>query len=57
MNVKIEIATIWTLSIISFLSKHDFLFFVTITVQILIGIKNLPGACKVIKSITRKKNK
>jgi hypothetical protein len=48
MSAKIEILTVWILSIIGFLAKHDFLFFISITVQIMIGIKNLPGACKVI---------
>jgi hypothetical protein len=55
MSAKIEILTVWILSIIGFLAKHDFLFLISITVQIMIGIKNLPGACKVIKSIINKK--
>lgn len=55
MNTKFEIAAVWILGIVGYLSKHDFLFLVTVTVQIMIGIRNLPGACKVIKSIIKKK--
>ena len=55
MTAKFEIAAIWILGIVGYLSKHDFLFFVSISVQVIIGLKNLPGACKVIKSIIKKK--
>ena len=48
MTAKFEIAAIWILGIIGYLSKHDFLFFVSISVQVIIGLKNLPGACKVM---------
>jgi hypothetical protein len=48
MSAKIEFLTVWILSIIGFLAKHDVLFFVSISVQLIIGIKNLPGACKVM---------
>jgi len=51
MNAKIEIVTIWIMSIIGFLAKHDLLFFVSISVQIIIGIRNIPGACKNIKDL------
>jgi hypothetical protein len=54
MTAKFEIAAIWILGIVGYLSKHDFLFFVTITVQIIIGVKNTPGAWKVIKSFKKK---
>jgi hypothetical protein len=54
MSAKIEILAVWVLSIIGFLSKHDALFLISITVQIMIGIKNLPGACKVIRSFKKK---
>lgn len=51
MNAKIEIVTIWIMSIIGFLAKHDLLFFVSISVQIIIGIRNFPGACQNIKNL------
>lgn len=52
---KIEYATIVLFSIIGFLSKHDFLFMLSVSAQIIFALKNLPGACKVIKSIKNKK--
>ena len=51
MNAKIEIVTIWIMSVIGFLAKHDLLFFVSISVQIIIGIRNFPGACQNIKHL------
>lgn len=54
MSAKIELFVVWVLSIVGYLAKHDTLFFVSISVQLIIGIKNLPGAIKVIKSIKKK---
>ena len=58
MSVKFELFVVWVLSIVGYLAKHDVLFFVSITVQIVIGIKNLPGAAAVIlKYLYRIKDK
>jgi hypothetical protein len=51
MSAKIEIVTIWIMSIIGLLAKHDLLFFVSISVQIIIGIRNFPGACQNLKNL------
>jgi hypothetical protein len=53
MSAKIEFLTVWILSIVGFLSKHDLLFFISISAQIIIAVRNLPGAIKVVKSIKK----
>jgi hypothetical protein len=51
MSVKFEYAVLTIMSIIGFLSKHDFLFSISVIAQIIFAVKNLPGAVYNIKQL------
>ena len=49
MSAKIEVISIWMLSIIAFVTQNNVMFAITVIGNIIWIIRNLPGACKNIK--------
>lgn len=52
---KIELGIVWLLSFITIVTQSDIMFVGSVIASVTVTLRNLPGACKVIKSITRKK--
>lgn len=52
---KIEVAAVWLLSLMTIITQSDIMFIGSIVASVTVIIRNLPGACKVIKSLTKKK--
>jgi hypothetical protein len=52
---KIEVGIVWLFSLLTIVTQSDIMFVGSIIASVTVTLKNLPGACKVIKSITRKK--
>jgi len=52
---KIELGVVWLLSFAALITKDNFTFVLSTGASITIILRNLPTACKVIKSITSKK--
>ena len=55
MSAKIEVLSIWMLSIIAYVTQNNVMFALTVIGNIVWIVRNLPGACKVIKSLKLKK--
>jgi hypothetical protein len=49
MSAKVEVISIWMLSIIAFVTQNDVVFTLTVIGNIVWIARNLPGACKNIK--------
>ena len=54
---KVEVGIVWMFSLLTVLTQSDIMFIGSLIASVTVTLKNLPGACKVIKSITRKKKK
>jgi hypothetical protein len=52
---KIEVGIVWLLSLMTIVTQSDIMFVGSIIASVTVTLRNLPGACKVIKSITNKK--
>jgi len=55
MSGKFEVLSIWMLSIVAYITQNNVMFALTVIGNIVWIARNLPGACKVIRSITNKK--
>lgn len=49
MSAKIEVISIWMLSIIAFVTQNNVMFTLTVIGNMVWIARNLPGACKNIK--------
>ena len=54
MSAKVEVISIWMLSIIAFVTQNDVVFTLTVIGNIVWIARNLPGACKNIKEYKNK---
>ena len=52
---KIEVGIVWLFSLLTIVTQSDIMFVASIIASVTVTLKNLPGACKVIKSLTKKK--
>lgn len=52
---KIEVGIVWLFSLLTLVTQSDIMFIGSIIASVTVTLKNLPGACKVIRSITNKK--
>jgi len=52
---KIEVGIVWLLSLMTIVTQSDIMFVGSIIASVTVTLRNLPGACRVIKSITNKK--
>jgi hypothetical protein len=52
---KIELGIVWILSLMTIVTQSDIMFVGSVIASVTVTLRNLPGACKVIKSITSKK--
>jgi hypothetical protein len=52
---KIELGFVWALSLMTIVTQSDIMFVASVSASVMVAIRNLPGACKVIKSIINKK--
>ena len=52
---KIEVGIVWLFSLLTIVTQSDIMFVASIIASVTVTLKNLPGACKVIRSITNKK--
>ena len=52
---KIEVGIVWLLSLMTIVTQSDIMFVGSIIASVTVTLRNLPGACKVIKSLTNKK--
>ena len=52
---KIELGAVWLLSLMTIVTQSDIMFIGSVVASVTVTLRNLPGACKVIKSLKRKK--
>ena len=52
---KIEVGIVWLFSLLTIVTQSDIMFVGSIIASVTVTLRNLPGACKVIKSLTSKK--
>lgn len=52
---KIEMGIVWLFSLLTIVTQSDIMFIGSIIASVTVTLRNLPGACKVIKSLKRKK--
>jgi len=52
---KIEVGIVWLFSLLTIVTQSDIMFVGSIIASVTVTLKNLPGACKVIKSLIKKK--
>lgn len=52
---KIELAIVWLFSLITIVTQSDIMFVGSVIASTVVTLRNLPGACKVIKSLIKKK--
>ncbi len=52
---KIELGIVWLLSLMTIVTQSDIMFVGSVIASVTVTLRNLPGAWKVIKSITSKK--
>jgi len=52
---KIEVGIVWLFSLLTIVTQSDIMFVGSIIASVTVTLRNLPGACKVIKSIINKK--
>jgi len=54
MSAKIEVLSIWMLSIVAYVTQNNVIFMITVIGNIVWIARNLPGACKNIKEYKNK---
>jgi hypothetical protein len=54
MSAKIEVISIWMLSIIAFITQNNVMFTLTVVGNIVWIVRNLPGACQNIKEYKKR---
>jgi hypothetical protein len=54
MSAKIEVLSIWMLSIVAYVTQNNVMFMITVIGNIVWIARNLPGACKNIKEYKNK---
>jgi hypothetical protein len=52
---KIELGIVWAFSLLTIVTQSDIMFVASLSASLMVAVRNLPGACKVIKSIINKK--
>jgi len=51
---KIEVGIVWLFSLLTIVTQSDIMFVGSIIASVTVTLKNLPGAIRVIKSLTSK---
>lgn len=52
---KIEVGIVWLFSLLTIVTQNDIMFIGSVIASTVVTLKNLPGAIRVIKSLTSKK--